>query len=141
MLRGCFIVGWVLHIVLAFVPMMEVKTGGFWGFGVQEKSLSPFQAGQMLFEQGTTVVGFLYVIYFSLTVAFLVLGIVRPVRWVFVAGASYGVFFVILAFSAGSPPENVTMYVLPEIVSYLAIALTLSGFWTKPPESDLKGDL
>lgn len=130
--RRVFIGGFALSILLWFVPSVTMKVGGFLGVGGEEKTLSVLDVVRMLFRAGHLGFAFFLVLLFCISAAFLVLAIKYPRRWVFVAGSSYAVFGIILDVFSGSGTDVHYIY-LPKAMGYLATAMTLVGFWCKPP--------
>ena len=133
-LRALFVGGFALDIVLMFVPSIEVTTAGFLGFGGTVISMSGLDVIRRLFQSGEVGLAMLLVLLFCAQVAFLILAMKYPKRWVFVAGSCFAVFLVILGLFAGSS-DNVEEYFVPRVLSYVATALQLAGFWVKPPDT------
>src|SRR5437667_12507513 len=72
-LRLAFLAGFALNILLTFVPSMKVKVGGLIGVGGEEKTLSALNAIRLISQAGQFGVALLFVLFFCITVAFLVL--------------------------------------------------------------------
>jgi len=131
-LRALFFAGFALTAVLTFVPALKAEVGGFMGMGGEERSLSALDLIRLLFQGGQAGLGILFVLMFCTTVAFAVLAIKYPRRWVFIAGSCYAVFGILLAFFSGSN-KDIQYYFLPRLLGYIATAMTLTGFWVRPP--------
>jgi hypothetical protein len=120
-LRALFVAGFVLEIILTFVP----------SHGAEGRSFSDFESVRWSFQQGGRDGLFLLsVSMFCFMVACPALALSHPRRWVFIAGASFAMFGLVLEFFTGS---NENVYFLPRLLDYVAIAMMLTGFWIKPP--------
>jgi hypothetical protein len=119
-LRALFIVGFVLEIILTFVPC----------HGADGRSFSDFESIRWAFQQGRDGLAFLSVSMFCFAVACAALAIAYPRRWVFIAGACFAAFNLILELFSGS---NGNVYFLPQLLDYVATAMMITGFWIKPP--------
>lgn len=84
-LRALFIAGFVLEIILTFVPSR----------GADGRSFSDFESIRWAFQQGRDGLAFLSVSMFCFTVACAALAIAYPRRWVFIAGACFAAFGLI----------------------------------------------
>jgi hypothetical protein len=129
-LRVLFVAGFALNAALTFVPTLKNESGGFMGLGSEKQSLSGFDIVRMTFQHGQGGLGVFYVLVFCIPVAFAVLGITYPRRWVFITGSCFTVFLLLLNLFAGSA-EGVEYYFLPRLLGYLSFAMTLTGFWVK----------
>jgi len=130
-LRTIFIVGFLIEVVLWFVPAGVLETTGFLGLQIQRQVVSALDIVRMLFQLQKEGFGFLYVLFFCAELAFLVLAIFYARRWVFVAGACFVAFLLILDIFTGSS-QNFHPYFLSRAVGYLAAAMALTGFWIRP---------
>jgi hypothetical protein len=137
-LRVMFIAGFWLHVVLTFVPAYGARVGGFLGIGAQERSFSLLEVIRLAFANGKEGVGLLNVLWFCSMVAFAVLGMKQPQRWVFLGGACVTSFFLVLNFFSGSA-AGVELYLLPHVLGFIASGMQLSGFWIKPLSSRAPG--
>jgi hypothetical protein len=131
-LRALFFVGFALSAVLEFVPVLKMKVGGFMGIGGEERSMSALDLIRLLFQGGQTGLAILFVLMFCVTLAFAALALKYPRRWVFIAGSCYAVFVIVLDFFSGSN-KDVEYYFLVQLLGYIATAITLTGFWVRPP--------
>lgn len=131
-LRTLFILGLLTNLALTFVPSMQMRAGGFLGFGGEEKLLSSYNMIQMLFNQGQVGLGIFLVGLFAVNIALAVLALTNPKRWVFVTAACITAFSLLLNLFSGSN-ESVKILSTPKTIGYIASALMLLGFFIKPP--------
>jgi len=131
-LRTLFICGHLIYIVLTFVPTIKVSPQGMYGSGkVQEQTYSAYELIRFLGESEQFGWQIFYVVVFALDVAFVILAITYPKRWVFISGASMTAFF--LLWDLFTPPkEGIVGMVIPNILDYVASAFVLLGFIAKP---------
>ena len=129
-LRSMCVLGFGLMLVLYFVPKYQMTVGGLFGFGGQLQTFSDLDAYRLFFRQGRTGLFLFGVGTFFASGAFLVLALTRPRRWVFVSGASFATFLLILFLFIGQSPDQ-TYLPIPRILDYVSMALPLSGFWAK----------
>jgi hypothetical protein len=121
-----------MSTVLFFVPSVKVSVGGFLGTGGEVRSLSSLDGVRVIFQSDRPGLGFLFTLMFCVTAAFALLGVMYPRRWVFVAGPCYMIFGLVLDFFSG-PNPSVEYYFLPRLLGYIALTMTITGFWIKPP--------
>ena len=131
-LRALFIAGFALNAILFFVPALKAKVGGFLGFGGEERTFSVLTLTREIIQAGHLGLGLFFVIIFCIAVAFVVLAIKYPRRWLFITGACYTIVWFIFALFSGSGKDTEELF-LPKLLGYVASALTLSGFWVRPP--------
>ena len=123
-LRTLFIAGFAYQAVEFFIPTFKAVGG--------DKSFSTLDLIRLIFQMGHYGMGIYCVLIFCAAVAFAVLGFKYPQRWVFIAGSSFMVFMLILDFFQGSNP-NLQEIFLTKLLGYIASAMSLTGFWIKPP--------
>jgi len=126
-LRILFIIGYSISFILNFIPSFRIK-GSFFQ---PEKLLSVRDIVKILFGNGQVALGMFSVLLVAFAIVFVILAIKYPKRWVFVSGASFGVFGLFLSLFVGTP-EGVEVLVIPAVISYIANAMILSGFFIKP---------
>lgn len=133
-LRALFVVGFALDAAMVFVPSFRMKVGGFMGMGGEERSLSVLDAIRLAFANGQFGIGMFFVLCFCAAVAFAVLAVKFPRRWVFVAGSCFAAFMTVLSIFMGSGDDAHThRYLLPRLIGYVCAVLQLVGFWVRPP--------
>ena len=135
-LRLLFIIGFGISIVLFFVPYKRVNPtrtdrleGMVTGRAPIEGVVSPIE--ELRHDPAAALFG---AILLSVYIAFFVLAIVYPKRWVFLAGAIYMSFSLLLALFV-SPSENEHVFLIPNILSILSTILGLSGYFVKPEKA------
>jgi hypothetical protein len=130
MLRFLFVLGYVLNIILWFLPYGRVSSelgqagGGGKMFSTLDlvRLLSQTSPGWTLF----------FVLVFTSNILFIVLALIRPKRWIFLVASSLaGIFFIWNLFSA--TPQGIEYLFIPRLLSYVASCLTLLGFLVNPP--------
>jgi hypothetical protein len=131
-LRALFIAGFVLQCVLVFVPSLRMTVGSVMGYGGEVRTFSDLEIIRLLFQGGKMGLGTYLVILFCATATFAVLAIKYPRRWVFIAGSCFTIYGIIYGVFAGSDP-NVQYLFLPRLLDYISSAMTLGGFWVRPP--------
>ncbi len=128
-LRGLFVIGNVIYLVLLFVPSYGLDAIGGQKLMSDLEMMRRFSQTGNLFE-----FIFLLIVAVVAPLAWIVLALVYPKRWVFIAGASLVVFNVLLElFSGGSP--DVKKLLIPRILAYVADAFVMTGFVAKPSKS------
>lgn len=122
-LQAVFFLGFALSVVLWFVPAGEINGVAFSLFDLTRLIF------QRSFNQGFGVVLFLS---FCASIAFAVLTIQLPRRWVFIAGACYtSVWLLYNWFLSGPSNESVKVFFLYNLFDYVSSAMTLTGFWIR----------
>ncbi|MFQ6083957.1 MAG: hypothetical protein ACE5KE_01680 [Methanosarcinales archaeon] len=132
-LRILFVCGYAIKILLTFVPSTRMKVGGFMGFGGEERVLSPYDMIQLLFKEKPGA-AMLIVIIFAIMVAFVVLALTYPKRWVFLTGAIFVAFFLLVSFFQPAR-EGVEYLIIPRVLGLIGEVLCLTGFFVKPPKA------
>ncbi len=130
-LRGVFVAGLLLDLVLTFVPAYRTKVGSFLGFGGEERSLSAFDMIRIQL-QNQSGWGVFNVAYFGAYAALVVLAWKQPKRWVFVTGAALAAFALLLELFIG-PWDSIYYYPVPRLLHYVAGACVIAGFFARPP--------
>jgi len=136
LLRILFVCGYSIQIILTFVPSIHMKVGGFLGYGGEERVLSLYDMIQLIFPENPGV-ALLMVTIFATWVAFVVLALTYPKRWVFLTGAILvAFFFLVNIFTPGQEgQEGIEYFVIQRILSFIGSILCLSGFLVKPPKA------
>ena len=129
-LKLLFILGWAISIILVFVPYKRMKVGGIYGIGGEERTVSLLQETRLLAES-TPLISLFMTIAIAIFIAFLVLAIKYPKRWVFLSGAIFMSFFFLL--SLFSPPtEGEKLFLIPRVIDFISTAFILTGYFIKP---------
>ncbi len=131
-LRALFIAGFALNALIFFLPAFKVKVGSVLGMGGEVRTFSALTLTREVIQAGHIGVGLFFVIVFCIAVAFVVVAIKYPRRWVFITGACYTVFWLIFGFFSGENKDTQQLF-LPQLLGYIASAMTLAGFWIRPP--------
>ncbi len=131
-LRALFLAGYVLNIILWFVPSFKASIGGFMGMGGEERVLSMFSMVQLASQQGNMGLTIFMVLIFASNIVFIALALALPRRWVFITASSVAAFFILLNLFSGSN-EQVTYFLVPRVLGWAASLLTLVGFLMRPP--------
>ena len=135
LLRPLFIAGMTLSLVLYFIPRYSPSgdTLNAWNAtGGDERSLSSFDLCLLLIRTGTPAWGAFYIASSGVEVLLLLLALRRPRRWVFIAGASEQLYFL-LAFLLRPKGGDLSEALFPSLLPYVAWAMSLTGFFAKPP--------
>ena len=127
LLRNLFLLGYVLNIVLWFIPTMRVG---------EQPALSAFSLVRLVSQLGNWGATILLVLVFASNVAFVVLALAYPRRWVFIVASSVASFLILLNLFSASNPEMHNL-IIPRVLQWCAEFLTLTGFFIKPP-TDLR---
>lgn len=129
-LRSLFIVGYVMNFALWFAPIIRMKVGGIIGIGAEVRSFSMFS---LITAISSTNPGqtFLAVLVFASDILFIVLAITYPRRWIFILASSVGVLVLLYSLFIVKLPGM--HFLLPQVLGYVAAALTLTGFLIRPP--------
>ena len=137
-LRALFLAGYVLNIILWFVPATFV--GFFAGCGSSGGFLvSMFSIVRLLSQQGNLGATIFFVLIFVSNIVFIALALALPRRWVFLTASSVAAFFILQGgligllrlFSASD--EQMTYFLVFRVLQWVASLLTLLGFFMKPP--------
>jgi len=135
LLRVLFICGYLMKIVLTFVPSAEITQRGMFGFGeVQKQTYSLYDIIRLLGERGAFGWQLFFIVLFALKIVFVILAIRYPKRWVFISGASFYAFLLLWGFFTPSM-EGIEYLLIPSILDYISSALVLLGFFVKPTSS------
>lgn len=127
-MRTIFVSGYLISFIMAFVPTLRIKSGFF----RPEQVLSLKDIIQLLFEGGQTATEVLLGLFVLADIAFVVLAMKYPKRWVFLSGAilaAFGLFMNLFSPKA----EGAELLVVPTAISLIAGALPLIGFVMNPP--------
>jgi hypothetical protein len=132
LLRRLFVLGYAMNIVLWFVPTYQGRLGGFVsGSSAEDSVYSTFLLVRILSQTSPGWTLF-FVVSFALNIVFIVLAFSWPKRWLFLTASSVSAFFVLWGlFSSGNP--NLHSFLLPLLLGYIASAMTMVGFFIKPP--------
>lgn len=128
-LKFLFIFGWVGLIILTFVPYKKMIVGDMYGIGGRMKAVSAYDEIQILFRQNPGG-AFIIVVVFALYIAFVILALVYAKRWIFLSGAIFGAFSLLLGLFM-PPVAGEKYFILPKIISIIATILVLTGFFIK----------
>ncbi|HEY7214235.1 MAG TPA: hypothetical protein VIC28_06365, partial [Thermoanaerobaculia bacterium] len=131
MLRRLFVLGYSMNIVLWFVPAFRMKVGGDLGFGAEDKVFSMLSMVRLISQTSPGWTLF-FVVTFASNIVFLVLAFAYPKRWLFIIGASIAAPFMLWGFFSGENPD-IHQFLVPRLLGYVATALTLIGFFIRPP--------
>lgn len=133
-LRAFFVCGYVLSVVLTFVPAYRIRTrvGGFFDNHLEYRVLSTYDLIQFMHQEGEYGWWMFYVLIFAVAIAFIALALKYPKQWVFIAGATFAGFLLLLNLFSGTP-EGIEHLLIPTVVDYISTILILSGFFIKPP--------
>ena len=137
-LRALFITGYVLNIILWFVPSERFSF---------EITLSRFDYVRTSLQSDYGLVGYLYLLFdqllivevliFASNFVFLALALALPRRWVFITASSVAVWILLFATFDAYFVAYSGMYVdyilVPRVLLGVASLLTLLGFFIKPP--------
>ena len=125
MLKSLFVLGFFMNIVLNFVPLLQLKVRG---------DLITHSALSLIRTISGTNPGltFVLVLIFASNILFIALAFAYPKRFIFIVASSFTVIMLIWNFFQGTNP-NVIIFLLPQVLGYIANALTLIGFFIKPP--------
>lgn len=137
-LRILFICGYLMSIGLTFVPSLEIsKHEGMFGMGeVVKHTYSLYEIIRLLYESGEYDWQLFYVTVFAVEIAFVILAIRYPKRWVFISGASFTAFFLLWSFFTPSR-EGIKYILIPRVLGYVADAFVLLGFFARPTDTTL----
>ena len=120
-LRALFLAGYVLNIILWFVPAVKTTAG----------LLSMFSIVRLLSQQGD-LGAYYYVLIFASNIVFIALALALPRRLVFFTASSVAAFFILLDLFSASDYQ-MTYFLAPRVLQWVASLLTLLGFFMKPP--------
>ncbi len=127
-IRTLFITGFILNIILTFIPSASYQPYSYYEQPL--KYLSAYDGIQILFK-AQSFWGFYFVFLFSLNIVFIVLAIKYPKGWIFIAGASVTGFNYVLSLFMPSNPDIHSVFVTA-VFQYLASLFILSGFFANP---------
>lgn len=131
-LKTLFIIGFLINIILTFIPSTRIKTGGYLGIGGEEKLVSTHKMIQLAFRRNPSI-ALLLVVVFAFFVAVVILAITHPKRWVFLSGAIVVAFFMLVnLFSPSQEELGVKGLIIPNIIGFIGNILCLTGFFIKP---------
>jgi len=131
-IRILFIIGYILNIILTFVPSVSYKSYSY--YESAEKYMSDYEAIQILLN-AQSFWGIYFVVLFASYFAFIILAFKYQRSWVFITGASVTAFtFILFLFYPSNP--DVHRVFLTSVLGYLAMIFILSGFFAKPPKSE-----
>lgn len=132
MLRRLFILGYSMNIVLWFIPSVVIRgnVGGFLWPAQPDRLLSMFSLVRLISQENPLLTLF-FVLVFASNIAFIVLAIKVPKRWVFLTAAILSSLFLLLGLFSATPED---IYYIPftRNLGYIAAALTLVGFVITP---------
>lgn len=139
LLRALFVCGWVLSIVLTFVPSYRIRTrgGGFFDYYYEYRLLSGYDIIQLLYQEGELGLWMLFVLLFAVEIVFVVLAFKYPKQLVFIAGATFAALNLLLNLFS-TPMEGIEVLLIPRVLGYIATAFILSGFFIKPPATQIE---
>jgi hypothetical protein len=141
LLRPVFATGLALLLILYFVPCYEPSGGilNAWtttGGGVRR--LSSFDLCLLLVRTGNVQWGTFYIACSGAELILLLLVLLRPRRWVFIVGSCEQLYFLI-AFLLRSRPDDLSQPFFWPLLWYAVWAMSLTGFFVKPPRAILAG--
>lgn len=131
-LMTLFLSGYVLQIILWFVPTVEMSFGGFMG---EEGALSMFSFVRLRSQQGNVGFTFFAALLFASNIVVIALALALPHRWVFISASSVSAFGILLSLFSGSN-DQMTYLLVPLVLAWVAKLLTLLGFFIKPSVPD-----
>ena len=135
-LRMLFIFGYLIGIILTFVPSVEItqitQHGMFDAGEVTKVTYSSYGIIQLLGERQEVGLQLFFVILFALNIAFIILAIKYPKRWIFISGASITAFLLLWNFFTPSNKDIQNLFI-PRIIGYISDTFILLGFLIKPP--------
>jgi hypothetical protein len=134
-LRPVFVAGLALSLILYFVPCYQPSGGilnAWTATGGVARRLSSFDLCLLLLRTGNVAWGAVYVASSGVELVLLLLALRRPRRWVFVVG-SCEQLFLIATFLLRSSPDDLSQPFFWALLGYAAWAMSLTGFFVKPP--------
>jgi hypothetical protein len=143
LLRPVFAAGLALSLVLYFVPCYEPSgaiLNAWTTRGEVARPLSSFDLCLLLVRTGNVQWGAFYIASSGAELVLLLLALLRPRRWVFVAGSCEQLYFL-AAFLLRSRADDLAQPLFWALLAYATWAMTLTGFFIKPPRPVLAGRL
>lgn len=135
LLRILFIIGMTLSLILYFVPRYKpsgsilnawTATGGI------ERHVSSFDLCLLLVRTGNPAWGAYYIALSAIELVLLLLALRHPGRWVFIVGSSEQLYLLI-AFLLRPKSAALSEAFFSAFLTYAAWAMSLTGFFVKPP--------
>jgi len=130
-LRILFILGFVLVLASIFVPW------SYYGFSMDGSRVRLYESEleRIRFNaSGDLPVILFYVFWYGVHIAFIVLAIQCPSRWVFLSGSIFAALFLLYVFFRSEFDAEK----LAHLMNVFGYALILTGYFIKPPKSTPK---
>lgn len=143
LLQLLFIAGMTLSLILYFVPRYKPSGGilnAWTATGGVERRLSSFDLCLLLVRTGNPASGTFYIASSGVELVLLLLALQRPRRWVFIVG-SCEQLFSLATFLLRSSPNDLSEPFFWALLGYAAWAMSLTGFFVKPPGTIATGRL
>jgi len=143
LLRLVFAAGLALSLVLYFVPCYEPSgsTLSAWTTtGGAAQPLSSFDLCRLLVRTGNVQWGSIYIASSGVELGLLLLALLRPRRWVFIAGSCEQLYFPV-SFLLRPTSNDLSQPWFCVLLQYAAWAMCLTGFFVKPPRPVQAGHL
>ena len=135
MMKRSFIIGFAVWTVLFFIPYSRYPTL-YWYFQSPMFAVDSFSLFGLarVYIQTAHVGWFLLVLLvFAARVAFLVLSITKPKRWVFISGACWAALaFTIAVFSGRNTSGGNGTPIFFVLVEFAIAVMCFAGFFVKP---------
>jgi hypothetical protein len=134
-LRALFVAGLGLSVVVYFIPWYTpagdvlkawLATGGV------ERRLSSFDLCRLLLSTGNVPRAAFYMVLEAIEIALLLLAVVRPRRWVFIAGVCEQLY-TLSAFLLPSAAKEFPQPLFLVLLYYASWAMCFTGIFVRPP--------
>ncbi len=135
LLRLVVVAGLVLSLILYFVPCYKPAGDvlqAWLAMGGVERRLSSFDLCRLLVGTGNVQWGGFYIALSAVELALVLLALLRPRRWVFIAG-SCEQLYLLIEFMLRPSSEVLTQPWFFAFLAYVSWAMCLTGFFVKPP--------